>query len=269
MAHLSIRSDWALVLACLGTYLAAAAQVRSGGGETAFSVALTVLTQPVIAGANAVGDTWELVRAGQRSLVETSAELGRVRLEAAELRRSNQLLTAESAALRQASILLQSLASPADGCVLARVTARDVVNTHTMTLDRGSRDGIRLDAPVLGDRGVLGRVSHVSTGWSRVQLLTHPNAAAAARIAGVEPEALLLGGNQPRLTSLPPYTVVAAGALVATSGSEGIYPPGLLLGVTGEASTDGLFTVVPVTLAAHASDAIVVLVLAPHGRSGP
>lgn len=269
MARLSIRSDWALVLACLGMYLASAAQVRTGGGETAFSIALTVLAEPVVAGANAVGDTWRLIRAGERSLADTSAELARVRLEAGALARSNQLLTAEIAALRQGSILLQSLASPADGSVLARVTARDVINTHTMTLDRGSSDGIRLDAPVLGDKGVLGRVSHVSAGWSRVQLLTHPNAAAAVRIAGVEPEALLLGGNQPRLTSLPPYTVVAAGALVATSGSEGIYPPGLLLGVAGEATNDGLFTVVPITLAARASDAMVVLVLAPHARSGP
>ena len=83
----------------------------------------------------------------------------------------------------------------------------------------------------------------------------------AARIVNVAGEGLLVGGEQPRLTGYPPYTEVPAGAMVLTTGSEGIYPPGLVVGITGEARTEGIFTVVPVTLAARPAETAAVLVL--------
>ncbi|HPC84229.1 MAG TPA: rod shape-determining protein MreC [Thermoanaerobaculaceae bacterium] len=265
MASLRLRSDLALVVICVGLYVGAAAQVRSGR-HTALSLALGALAAPVTAAANAVGSFWSLVWLGERGLSETIAELGRLRAEADELRRSNQLLTAELAALRQGSQLLARFPALAEYAVLARVQSRDVVLTHTMLIDRGRADGVRLDAPVLAGDGLLGRIDRVSDRSARVQLLTHPAAAAAVRIIGVAAEGLLVGGDQPSITQLPPYTEVPAEAAVVSSGSEGIYPPGLVIGTTGEGTTRGLFTVAPVVLAARATDTMVVLVLPAIGQ---
>jgi rod shape-determining protein MreC len=259
-----VRSSHALLLVCGGLYVAAAAQARGPRGS-ALSLALSAAVDPVLAFVNAAGAAWNDAREGRRDLRAAVAELAALRDANGELQRTNQLLAAELAALRQGSQLLADFPSFTAGAVLARVVARDIQSTQSLRLDRGGADGVRADAAVLAAGGVLGRVDRVAERSCRVQLLSHPAAAAAARVAGVEREALLLGGERPSLTGLPPYTEVAVGTAVFTTGSEGIYPPGLLLGTTLEARTEGLFTTVDVQLAVHPAAAAVALVLPPGG----
>jgi cell shape-determining protein MreC len=268
VARLRLRSDLLLVFTCLGLYIGAAAQARTARG-TALSVGLNAAARPFLMVADGLGSAWEIFWLGEKSLYGTVAELQRRREEADALRRSNQVLTAEVAALRQGSQLLRTFPSLSEHAVLARVIGRDVLLSHTLVLDRGSQDGVRLDCPVLGAGGLLGRVDRILTRTARVQLLSHPAAAAAARVAGQSIEGLLMGGDPPKLTGLPPYTQVAAGIPVVSAGSEGIYPPGLLVGVTGEARNEGLFTVVPVRLAAPPTEALVVLVLVSEQAAKP
>jgi len=262
VARLRLRSDLALVFVCLAVYVGAAAQVRSGG-RSALAVAVATGGRPVNALVNGVAGAWREYFAGRANLREALAELGRARLELDELRRTNQLLATEVAELRQGSRLLAAFPDLLEGTVVARVVARDVLTSNTVVLDRGRADGVRADAAVLTAAGVLGRVHLVTEHAARVQLLTHPAAAAAARIVGVEGETLLVGGERPHLTGLPPYTEVAAGSAVVTTGSEGIYPSGLLLGATDSVSTEGFFTLVRVRLAVRPGTASVVLVVPP------
>ncbi len=257
-----------LVAACAALYVASAAQVRMGSG-TALSVAAARLTTPLLQVAAELTAAGRDYLAGRRDLRDVLAQMAELRQDNARLRRENQLLAAEVGLLRQGHRLLAALPGVGDDTILARVTARDVLVGHSLRLDRGSVHGVSLDAAVLGEAGVVGRVDRVAATSCRVQLLAHPSAAAAARIVGVEGEALLTGGDRPTLTGLPPYTAVEPGLPVVTTGSEGIYPPGLLLGTTGEGRTEGLFTVVPVVLAAKPAEAAVVLVLPSRVRNEP
>jgi len=258
--RLRLRSSHLLLLLCGGLYVAAAAQARGPRGS-ALSTGVAALTGPILYAFNAAGAAWQDLRDGQRDLAATLADAARLRRENGELKRANQLLTAEVAALRQGSRLLATFPSFTENAILSRVVAREVLTTHTLRLDRGGDDGVAADSAVLAEGGVLGRVDQVLDGSCRVQLLSHPAAAAAARVVGIEREALLLGGDRPSLTGLPPYTEVAPGTPVFTTGSEGIYPPGLLLGTTLEARSAGLFTAVDVQLAVHPADVVVALVL--------
>jgi len=264
-----LRPDLTIILVCAALYVGSAAQVRSPGGRTALSLAVTTMATPAVAAANAVGAAWEDFRAGRRSLRSTLAELGRLREESGELRRANQLLEAEVAELRQGSALLAAYPSLTEHAVLARVVARDLLRTHSLRLDRGSAEGVRPDSAVLAETGLLGRIDRVLEHSSHVQLLSHPAAAAAATIPGVNSEGLLVGGDSPHITGLPPYTKVAPDTPVLSTGSEGIYPPGMLFGSALEARTEGLFTVVPVQLAARPTEVTVVLVLAPITKGAP
>jgi cell shape-determining protein MreC len=261
--RLRLRPDLTVVLVCVGLYVGSAAQVRQPLGGTALSLAVAAVSAPAIAMGNAAGSMWQDFWIGRRNLRSVLAEASRLRGETADLRRTNQLLVAEVAGLRQGSRLLAAYPSLADHAVLARVVARDLPQTHTLRLDRGSADGIHLDGPVLADGGLVGRVDRVLDHSCRVQLLTHPAAAAAVAIAGIQQEALLTGGEHPRITGLPPYTKVPLDTPVISTGSEGIYPPGLLFGTTLGARNDGIFTVVPVRLAANVAQVSVVLVLPP------
>jgi rod shape-determining protein MreC len=266
VVRIRLRPDLAIVLVCVALYVGSAVQVRTPRGETALSLAAASIAAPAVAVANAAGSAWDDFRTGQRDLRVTLGELGRLRDERAELRRTNQLLEAEVAELRQGSRLLAAYPSLADHAVLARVLARDLLRTHSLRLDRGSAEGVRVDAAVLAENGLLGRVDRVLEHSARVQLLDHPAAAAAAGIVGVQVEGLLVGGDQPRVTGLPPYTKVPPDTRIVSTGSEGIYPPGMLFGSALEARNEGLFTVVPVQLAARPSEVTVVLVLTPTGR---
>ncbi len=268
MVRIRLRPDLAIILVCAGLYVAAAAQARSPQGS-ALSVTVTAVSMPLVTVTNLVGQAWRDVREGQRNLAATLAELGRLRRENSALLRTNQLLGAEVASLREGSRLLAAFPQLAEHATLARVVARDILRGHIVRLDRGSGEGVRLDAPVLAEKGLLGRVDGVQEHSCRVQLLSHPAAAAAGRIVGNPTEALLMGGDPPRLTGLPPYAKVALDTAVVSTGSEGIYPPGLLLGTTMESRLEGIFTVVPVQLAASPAEVTVVLVLAPTTRTAP
>jgi rod shape-determining protein MreC len=268
VVRIRVRPDLAIILVCAGLYVGAAAQARTPRG-TALSDAVTAISMPLLRMTNTAGQAWHDFQEGQRSLTATLGEMERLRDNNGELRRTNELLAAEVAALRQGSRLLGAFPQLAEHAIMARVVARDIVRSHTVRLDHGGAEGVRLDAPVLAEGGLLGRVDRVQDHSCRVQLLSHPAAAAAARIVGSPTEALLMGGDPPRLTGLPPYTQVALDTAVVSTGSEGIYPPGLPLGTTLEGRLEGIFTVVPVQLAASTAEVIVVLVLAPATRSAP
>lgn len=263
MARLALRPGLSLTLACLGLYVATAAQVRSPRGS-ALSFALYVISQPLVQLANQAAQWAQDLAWGRQNWQETLGEMQKLRQELERLQRENQLLVSELLALRQGHQLLAAFPSLQGRGILAGVTARDILGTHSLLLDRGRIHGLRRDCPVLAPEGVLGRVDQVWETSARVQLLSHPAAAAAAAVVGVEGEALLLGGEKPHLEGFPPYTQIPPGSPVVTTGSEGIYPPGLPLGLTGEAQLGSLFTLVPVTLAARPEKARVVLVLRPE-----
>lgn len=268
MTTLRLRPDFALVLACLLLYLAAAAQVRNGE-QSALALAISAVARPLHAAINATVTGWQEMVDGLRDASATREELRRARAEVDELRCLNQLLAVEVAALREADRLVGSLPPFVTPVAVARVVARDVAGEHIAILDRGRRHGVVRDAPVLAATGVLGRVDRVGETVARVQLLSHPQAAAAARVVGVEQEVLLAGGDWPAITGLPAATVLAEGTPVLTTGSEGIYPSGLTLGFTGEATVDSVLTQVPVRLAVRPSGVEVVVVLAPVARERP
>lgn len=267
MARLALRPDLSLAVACLGLYVAAAAQVRTGR-ETALAVAHRAFAQPIVHLANRALLLAEDFELGQQNWRQTLARLQALERQTEHLARENQLLTSELLALRQANAVLAAYPSLHQQAVLASVLSRDVLGSHSLTLDRGRRHGVERDAAVLAADGVLGRVDMVWDDAARVQLLSHPAAAAAVQVVGVEGEALLMGGERPRLEGFPPYTNVPSQAPVLTTGSEGIYPPGLPVAITREARNEALFTVVPVTLLARPEKAVSVLVI-PRSRRVP
>ena len=268
MATLRLRSDTSLIVACLALYIVAAAQVRHPHGSS-LAIALAAAAQPVHRATHLVVAALLQLRNGVRDTRAARAELEGAREEIAELRRVNQMLAVEVSALREAHRLVASLPPIFDRVVLARVVARDTVADHVATIDRGRRHGVLRDAPVLASEGIVGRVERVGESVARVQLLSHPQAAAAARVLGVEQEVLLSGGDWPTITGLPAATELAEGTPIVTTGSEGIYPAGLLLGFTRQTTVDSVLTQVPVCLAVRPARVSVVAVLTPADRDHP
>ncbi len=201
---------------------------------------------PVRSAANWVSDT-----------LNAKSEVGRLRLQ-------NEQLEARVAALQQDGIenahllklvgLDDSNGIDVDSRVSADVIGQDPSLWYqTIEVDRGSQDGVSDNDPVIGDSGLVGKVSIVGSNFSIVTLLTDPSFGVSAEVqdgngdVGVlvpqagNPEALLL-------TDLNSTAPISSGQLVVTSGYtdpsdsalNSLYPPGIPIGKVSDFSQDTL-----------------------------
>ena len=119
--------------------------------------------------------------------------------------------------------------------VSARVIGADATPYfRTLTVDRGARDDVQPDQAVLSPSGVVGRiVGPASRSAARVQLLIDRNAGAGAYIERTGTAAIVAGTDDASALQMryaPAVPPVVVGDVVLTTGDDGIYPPGLLIG---------------------------------------
>lgn len=109
----------------------------------------------------------------------------------------------------------------------------------SVTIDRGSSDGVQLDMPVISGDGLVGHIVQVAPNISKVQLIVDPKSNVAARLAGSGETGLVVGQTQKqdlRLELFDPTVEVVPNELVVTSGYQGgLYPPGILIGFVSHA----------------------------------
>ncbi|HXF37176.1 MAG TPA: rod shape-determining protein MreC [Actinomycetota bacterium] len=104
----------------------------------------------------------------------------------------------------------------------------------TITVDKGTDDGVGVGSPVLASAGLVGRVVKASATSSLVELIIDPDAQVAARLATSRQTGLLQGQGEDdlRMRGVDPATPVEAGEPVETAGYQGgLYPPGIPIGV--------------------------------------
>ena len=115
------------------------------------------------------------------------------------------------------------------------------VEFRTVTIDKGSSDGLGNDMAVISPAGVVGRVILPSRRASKVQLLIDRNAAAGALIERTRVQGVVMGigDGMLKMQYVPGTADVKTGDLVVTSGIDGIYPKGFVIG-TVEHSDRGI-----------------------------
>ena len=143
----------------------------------------------------------------------------------------------------------------------ARVIAREGVPWfRNLTIDKGLKDGVTLNAPVLGVGGVMGRVVEVGPSAAKVQLLLDRDCGVGVRIERSRTTAVVAGqvafsdsGTSDLLMKYVPVLAdVVAGDVVVTSGLDQIYPKGLVVGrVRSVGKGSGLFKEVAVAPSAN------------------
>jgi rod shape-determining protein MreC len=103
---------------------------------------------------------------------------------------------------------------------------------QTVTIDKGSSDGLATDMAVISPAGVVGRLILPSRRASKVQLLIDVNAAAGALIERTRVQGVVVGAGSGllRMRYVPGTADVKTGDLVVTSGIDGIYPKGFVIG---------------------------------------
>ena len=107
----------------------------------------------------------------------------------------------------------------------------------TITIDKGSSDSLETDMAVISPAGVVGRVILPSRRASKVQLLIDRNAAAGALIERTRVQGVVvgIGDGLLHMQYVPGTADVKTGDLVVTSGIDGIFPKGFVIGTIDHA----------------------------------
>ena len=103
---------------------------------------------------------------------------------------------------------------------------------RSMTLDKGTGQGLAADMAVIAPEGIIGRVVLPTPRAAKVQLIIDRNAAAAALVERSRAQGVIVGtGNEHmRLEYVPGTADLKVGDRVVTSGMDGIYPKGFAIG---------------------------------------
>ena len=117
--------------------------------------------------------------------------------------------------------------------VVGRVISEDPSNLQRyITLDVGSEAGITHNMPVVTDRGLVGRISEVGSGWSRVLLIIDVSSSVNALTQSTRASGLVQGQADGSLAmrSIPQSDTVSVGDTIFTSGLGGNFPRQILIG---------------------------------------
>jgi rod shape-determining protein MreC len=129
----------------------------------------------------------------------------------------------------------------------AHVIGRDPTLWYAqITVDKGSADGVQREDAVVGDGGLVGKVSTVAANVSIVTLITDHTYAVSARVQDSLGDTGVLvpavgNPNQLLLQYLPRHAPVVVGQQVVTAGFksnglDSLYPPGIPIGQVSGAS---------------------------------
>jgi len=175
-------------------------------------------------------DLWEIATVHEQNKM--------LKNEIEQLRQQNTMAeeyAAENARLRE--LLSYKQSAQQFDLLAARVIGRDAVLwTSTIVVDRGSKDGVRENMPVVTGKGLVGRVTEVAPLSSKVQLILDVRSSVGTLIQRTESRVTgIVTGTMdnpymPQMVNIPRNADVQDGDTVITSGFGGIYPKGIPVG---------------------------------------
>lgn len=168
------------------------------------------------------------------NLIDTQHENLRLKARLAVLESQNsQLMEYKNENVRMRGLLRMAEEIGAE-VVAANVIGYDPSNwVQVISIDKGSRDGVRVELPVLEKNGVVGQVISCGIKSARVLLLTDRTSGIDAIIQESRARGVVqgMGRFRCRLSYVLENERVRIGDRVITSGIGGIFPKGLLLGI--------------------------------------
>lgn len=184
-----------------------------------------LVMQPVAA-VRGVGDYFQSLQSAQRTAQELRVRLG---VQAEKSSQVDQLLL-ENRRLRELMALRERVTTPSQ---LAQVLydAADPFS-RKIVVDKGQNDGVGPGSPVIDEGGVLGQVTRVYAAVSEVTLVTDRDQAIPVLNTRTGARGVAFGdaassAGTLELRFMAANADVQAGDMLATSGVDGVYPPGL------------------------------------------
>jgi len=185
-------------------------------------------TAAVVQGGKGVWSNYSELRGARDENARLRQQVGELQIQLQEQRS----LAARSASLQSLLDLKTTATVPT---LAANVIAGNPnPGVRTVTIDRGTADGVVADMGVIAPAGLVGRIiGPVARHAARVQLLVDRNAAAGAMTERARAGGMILGSDDDpplKMDLVPNLADVKEGDQVVSSGVDGIYPKGFMIG---------------------------------------
>ncbi|ATB37562.1 rod shape-determining protein MreC [Cystobacter fuscus] len=221
----------ALLLYPFGAFLTTGG--RRGREPNAVDRLVIGLTAPVQRGLVGLIDGVKAVVFGYIDLREVRQENEQLRAENLQLRASVHALgetRMENERLR--GLLAYAEASPGPDIPARVIGVNPVAKLLSVRINRGESDGVFRGMSVVTPDGIVGQVVRTTGGWADVALVTDAQSRVAAQVQRSRARGTAAGaGKGPlQLENMLRIEDVQEGDLIITSGTDGVYPPGLVVG---------------------------------------
>jgi len=227
------RSGYLFIAVLLAHVLLISAQVNSKQGvpilEAVTFGAFSEVQRALWGGVSGVRGVWS----GYVGLRNARTENEQLKRQLSEI----QIALQEQRALADRSRGLTKLLEMREQLSL-KTTGADIIGAaatpdfRTVTIDKGSTSGLKSDMAVIAPAGVVGRIVVPSARSAKVQLLVDRNAAAGALIERSRAQGVVVGSGDERLQMdyVSEVSDIVVGDVVVSSGIDGIYPKGFVIG---------------------------------------
>jgi rod shape-determining protein MreC len=237
-----------LLVVLLAQFIALAIQVRTHAVNEADGKGVRLIRYGITAVMAPPEKAMVHTGSGVRGFWDNYVDLRHARTENEALRDEISRLRLEQAGLLEDALQgqrLQALLAFRERYISKTVPAQ-VIGTggsdqsHILYIDKGSRDGLAVDQPVITPDGIVGKVKDVFPHTAQVLAINDQTSGAGVVLEKTRLRGVLRGNayGQPQIIDILPDERIKPGERVITSGGDQIYPRGLAVGVVDEVVAD-------------------------------
>ena len=245
------RTAVLFIAVVLGHIILISAQVNSSAGVPLLEVVTFGAFAEVQRGAASITGSIRDAWSGYGNLRGVRAENDALKRQLGELQVQFQQERARAERARHLERLLgfqQEL--KAETVAAGVIGASASLDFRGITIDKGTNVGVKTNMAVIAPTGLVGRIVTPTAHASKVQLLIDRNAAAGSLIERSRAQGIVVGPAENGLVQMnfvPATADVKVGDTVVTSGVDGIYPKGFVIGkVEDVGNGDGIYKAIRV-----------------------
>ena len=125
--------------------------------------------------------------------------------------------------------------------------------SHTLFINRGDRDRLRVNLSVITSEGIVGKIVEVLPNTSQVLLINDKDSGVGAMFAGSRTHGVVKGSGdpEPHMEYVVNDEKVTPGEAIVTSGEDHIFPKDLPIGTVLAANPGNPFQIIRVQTAAR------------------
>jgi rod shape-determining protein MreC len=208
-----------------------------------------------------VGGAW----GGYVGLRNARAENERMRAELDQLRLRNRELESQAAETQRLGTVLNFRNAHAEASMLAAQVIGSSADptSHTLFINRGERDRLRINMGVVTPDGIVGKIVEVLPNTAQVLLINDKDSGVGALFSASRTHGVVRGSGdpEPRMEYVVNDEKVLAGDAIVTSGEDRIFPKDFPIGTVESAKPANPFQVIRVQPSARLDRLEEVLVL--------